>query len=83
MHLGEFSAICLGANVIEGINIGHHTVVGAGSLVVSDIKSHVVAYGAPSQVVRCREEGEPYLSKGKDPKSDLLIVHQNKVKSVI
>lgn len=77
VHLGEFSAVCLGANVIEGINIGHHTVVGAGSLVVNDIRSHVVAYGAPSQVVRSREEGEPYLSKGKDPKSDLLIVHQS------
>ncbi len=77
VHLGGFSAVCLGANVIEGINIGHHTVVGAGSLVVNDIRSHVVAYGAPAQVVRSREEGEPYLSKGKDPKSDLLIVHQS------
>lgn len=83
VHLGKFSAICLGANVIEGINIGHHTIVGAGSLVVNDIKSHVVAYGAPSQVVRSREEGEPYLAKGKDLKSDLLVVHQNKVQSVV
>lgn len=83
VHLGEFSAICLGANVIEGINIGHHTIVGAGSLVVNDIKSHVVAYGAPSQIVRSREKGEPYLSKGKEPKSDLLIVHQSIVQSVV
>jgi len=77
VHIGQFSAICLGANVIEGINIGHHTVVGAGSLVVDNIKSHVVAYGAPSKVVRSRDEGEPYLSKGKDPQSDLVIVHQS------
>ncbi|MGI9550528.1 MAG: acetyltransferase [Aurantibacter sp.] len=76
VHVGEFSAVCLGANVIEGINIGHHTVVGAGSLVVNNVKSHVVAYGTPSQVIRARKEGEPYLSKGKDPKSDLFIVHQ-------
>ena len=77
VHLGEFSAICLGANVIEGINIGHHTVVGAGSLVVNDIKSHVVAYGTPSKVIRKRVKGEAYLSKEKDPKIDLTIVHQN------
>lgn len=83
VHLGEFSAICLGANVIEGINIGHHTIVGAGALVVSDIKSHVVAYGAPSQIVRSRTEGEPYLSQGKDSKPDLLIVHKDKAKSVV
>lgn len=75
--IGEFSAVCLGVNIIESINIGHHTVVGAGSLVVNDIESHVVAYGSPSQVVRSREKGEPYLSKGKDPKSDLVIEHQN------
>jgi len=82
VQLGEFSAICLGANVIEGIQIGHHTVVGAGSLVVNNIGNHVVAYGSPSQIIRTREKGEPYLSKGKDPKSELFIVHQNTIQPI-
>ncbi len=76
VHVGEFSAIGLGANIIEGINIGHHTVIGAGSLVVKHIKSHVVAYGTPSNVVRKREEGEAYLSKEKESKTELTVVHQ-------
>ena len=83
VHIGEFSAICLGANIIEGINIGHHTVIGAGSLVVGHVKSHVVAYGTPSKVIRKREEGESYLSQEKEPKTDLIIVHQNERQSAV
>ena len=63
--LGQFSAICLGAHIIENISIGEHTVVGAGSLVIRDIKDHVLSYGSPAQVIRQRLEGEPYLSLSK------------------
>ncbi|MEO9892771.1 acetyltransferase [Aurantibacter sp.] len=77
VNLGAFSAICLGASVIEGITIGAHTVVGAGALVVNNIESHVVAYGAPSQIIRERQVGEPYLAKNKDSKSELVVIHKN------
>ena len=63
--LGTYSAVSLGANVIENINIGEHTVIGAGSLVVSDIQSHVMAYGSPAKVIRGRKVGDKYLSGNK------------------
>lgn len=63
-HLGEFSAIGLRTNIIDNIHVGAHTVVGAGSLVLRNIKDHVVAYGSPAKVVRARTEGEKYLAGG-------------------
>jgi sugar O-acyltransferase (sialic acid O-acetyltransferase NeuD family) len=63
--LGPYSAVSLGTNVIENIHIEEHTVVGAGSLVVSDIQSHVLAYGSPAKVIRGRKIGDKYLAGNK------------------
>lgn len=59
--IGGYSAIGLGASVIQGLRIGDHSVIGAGAVVVKDIQDHVVAYGVPAQVQRARAAGEPYL----------------------
>jgi sugar O-acyltransferase (sialic acid O-acetyltransferase NeuD family) len=59
--LGEGSAICLGARIIENISIGHYSVIGSNSLVLKDIPSKVLAYGNPARVIRKRMEWEPYL----------------------
>jgi sugar O-acyltransferase (sialic acid O-acetyltransferase NeuD family) len=59
--IGDFSVVSLGANIIHAIQIGAHTVVGAGSTVLQDLPDHVVAYGTPARVVRQREAGERYL----------------------
>lgn len=64
-YLGEYSAICLGVNVINDISVGDNSVVGAGSLVVGNIDSDVLAYGAPAKKIRNREIGEPYMSARK------------------
>jgi sugar O-acyltransferase (sialic acid O-acetyltransferase NeuD family) len=61
VHVGEYAAIGLGANVIHGVRIGAHAVVGAGAVVVADVPERVVAFGNPARVVRSRKEGEPYL----------------------
>ena len=61
VHIGTFSAISLGANIIHGRTIGVHTIIGAGALVLDDIPSHCVAYGVPAKVIRSRKEGEKYL----------------------
>ncbi|MEA1785804.1 acetyltransferase [Arenibacter sp. GZD96] len=74
--LGKFSAICLGANIIENITVGEQTVIGAGSLVVTDIQPYVVAYGVPVKVIRQRSAGEPYLTG--DKKSYLAKVVNDK-----
>ena len=67
--LGEFSAICLGANVIENISIRPHSVIGAGSLVIRDVPSHTLAFGLPARAVRKRSTGERYLSVRKFPET--------------
>ncbi|WP_405400991.1 NeuD/PglB/VioB family sugar acetyltransferase [Maribacter sp. Asnod2-G09] len=65
LKLGRFSAVSLGVNIINGIEIGQHTVIGAGSLVVDHFGDNVLAYGSPARIVRKRAAGEPYLSAPK------------------
>jgi len=60
--LGQYSAISLGANVIENITVGKHSIVGAGSLVIDDVEGHSVVYGSPARFVRRRKTGDPYLN---------------------
>jgi sugar O-acyltransferase (sialic acid O-acetyltransferase NeuD family) len=60
-HVGELSAVSLGARLIHGIRIGKHTVIGAGATVLDSIPDLVVAYGTPARVIRSRAEGDPYL----------------------
>jgi maltose O-acetyltransferase len=45
----------MGANVMDGLAIGAHTVIGAGSLVTKSMPSGVIAYGNPCRVVRTNE----------------------------
>jgi GT2 family glycosyltransferase/acetyltransferase-like isoleucine patch superfamily enzyme len=50
----------LGAHVtvFDGVKIGKHAVIGAGSLVNKDLPDNVVAAGAPAKVIRKRKEGK-------------------------
>jgi sugar O-acyltransferase (sialic acid O-acetyltransferase NeuD family) len=59
--IGSFSAICLGANVIDRITIGEHTVIGAGSTVLHNQPSCIVAYGTPARKINDRQPGDRYL----------------------
>lgn len=61
VHIGDCSVISIGANIIHSTVIGEHTVIGAGSTVLSDISEYSVAYGTPARVVRTRQLGERYL----------------------
>lgn len=61
LRLGKYSALSLGVNVINGITIGSHTVIGAGALVLENMGDYVVAYGSPAKKVRNRRVGECYL----------------------
>jgi len=44
--------IGLGANVIDGVQIGDNAIIGAGALVAKSIPANVLAYGVPAKVVR-------------------------------
>lgn len=59
--IGKFSVISIGATIIHNIEIGEHTIIGAGSLVVKSLSSNIVAYGLPAKEIRKREIGEKYL----------------------
>jgi sugar O-acyltransferase (sialic acid O-acetyltransferase NeuD family) len=61
VQVGTGTMIGLGANVIHGTAIGAHTVIGAGSTVVRDVASNVVAFGVPARVIRARAPGDRYL----------------------
>ena len=59
--LGDFSSLTLGVTVIDRLQIGTNTVVGAGSLVVKSLPDDVLAYGNPCKIIRSREKGEKFL----------------------
>lgn len=59
--IGSRTAIAIGAHVSHGRTIGSDTVIGAGSTVLHDIGSGVVAMGTPCRTVRPRSVDEPYL----------------------
>jgi sugar O-acyltransferase (sialic acid O-acetyltransferase NeuD family) len=60
-RLGDFSALGQSAAIIHGVDVGVHTVVGAGAAVLRYIPSRCVAYHTPAQRIRSRQEGDPYL----------------------
>lgn len=59
--IGNYSAICLGTNIVDRITIGEHTVIGAGSTVLHDQPSCIVAYGTPARKTNDRHPGDRYL----------------------
>lgn len=54
--LGECSVISISATIKHNVKIGKHSIVGAGSLVLKNIDSNVVAYGVPAIKVRDLEQ---------------------------
>jgi sugar O-acyltransferase (sialic acid O-acetyltransferase NeuD family) len=59
--LGKFSALTLGVTVLDRIEIGENTVVGAGSLVIKPLPDNVLAYGNPAKIIRGRKQFEKFL----------------------
>lgn len=52
VNVGRGAFIGVGAVLGPGVKIGDRCIVGAGSLVLSDLPPHVIAYGAPAKAVR-------------------------------
>ncbi|MBP2832006.1 acetyltransferase [Aquimarina sp. U1-2] len=57
------TAICLGANIIQGVHVGEHTIVGAGSLITKNVDSFKLVYGVPGKEIKTIEKGQKYISK--------------------
>jgi sugar O-acyltransferase (sialic acid O-acetyltransferase NeuD family) len=60
-RIGSYSAVSIGAVLRHGITVGEHCVIGGGSIVLKDVDSFSVAYGAPAKKVRDRQKGDKYL----------------------
>jgi sugar O-acyltransferase (sialic acid O-acetyltransferase NeuD family) len=61
VRVGTCTAVCLGANVVDRVEIGEHTVIGAGATVLHDQPPRVVAFGTPARKVQDRCIGDKYL----------------------
>lgn len=61
VNIGFCSAICLKASIIQNINIGNNTVIGAASLVLKSIGDLKLAFGVPIKTIMDREPNSKYL----------------------
>jgi len=64
VHIGSGSWLGHNTVVLPGVTIGRHVVVGAGSIVTSDLPDYSVAVGSPARVIRRYEPGDGWKSVG-------------------
>jgi sugar O-acyltransferase (sialic acid O-acetyltransferase NeuD family) len=50
VRIGQAAWVGIGSTVIDHVHIGEYSLIGAGSVVVSDIPPKVLAYGVPARV---------------------------------
>jgi acetyltransferase-like isoleucine patch superfamily enzyme len=48
--IGDYVWVASDVTVLRGVTIGEHSVIGARSLVTSDIPPHSLAFGSPARV---------------------------------
>jgi sugar O-acyltransferase (sialic acid O-acetyltransferase NeuD family) len=60
-RIGGYAAVGIGAVLIQGVHIGEHAVIGAGSTVMKHVESYTVAYGSPAKAICKRNPGDKYL----------------------
>lgn len=53
--------VCMGTQIVPGVRIGHHSMIGAGSVVVSDIPPYSLAVGCPARPIKTLGPMEPKL----------------------
>lgn len=51
-NVGESTELGTGSHIIQGINIGYNTIVGAGAVVVKDLPDKCTAVGAPAKPIK-------------------------------
>ncbi len=56
VSIGDHTWICGDVTILPGVHIGKCCVIGAGSVVTSDIPDNVLAFGNPCRVIRELEE---------------------------
>lgn len=51
VEIEDFVSIGASVTIIGGIRIGHHSMVGAGSIVTKDVPCHALVFGNPAKIV--------------------------------
>jgi len=51
VFVNDMALVGIGSSIIQGKVIGENSVIGAGSVVISDIPDNVVSYGVPAKVI--------------------------------
>jgi acetyltransferase-like isoleucine patch superfamily enzyme len=49
VSIGELSWVGIGSSIKEGLSVGANVVVGAGSVVLQNVKSNLVVFGIPAK----------------------------------
>ena len=72
--VGNNVVIGTGAKILGNITIGHHSKVGAGSVVIRPVPEHSTVVGVPGRVARMRSDSVDNLEHGKlpDPEGQLI-----------
>lgn len=52
VHVGKYSYLGVGSQILPHLTIGNHSVVGAGAVVTKNIPSHCTAVGIPAKAIR-------------------------------
>lgn len=58
--------ICSGTNIIPGVRIGHHSMIGADAVVINDIPPYSLAVGVPARVVKTWDESGMAVAASRD-----------------
>lgn len=58
INIGDNVWIGGSVTIVPGVTIGENTIIGAGSVVTSDIPSNVIAFGIPCRVIRSITEND-------------------------
>lgn len=56
IEIGEYSFVGANSMIMPGVTIGHHCVIGAGSVVTKDVPDGMVAVGVPARAICSTEE---------------------------
>lgn len=48
----DFVSIGPGCCIVENVHIGHHAIIGAGSVVTHDVPSYAVVAGVPAKIIK-------------------------------
>lgn len=69
--IGDQSFIGMGARIMAGVTVGKHCVIGANSVVTSDLPDYAVAVGIPARIIK-KYDPSTKTWKKTDDKGDFL-----------